>query len=523
MRLSDLLVQSATVFPKRAAVQGQNGTWTYEQLHHFSDVIARRLLETTGIQKQRIGIYMAKSPEAVAAIFGVLKSGACYVPLDPQAPVERLKLIIQDCGIEILITSIQKQSILAEIVKLGSPMQMVIYVDDDGKKNITSLLISTVALNPAIEGSTPPLVSPDYNESALAYILYTSGSTGQPKGVMISHSAAWAFVKWAASLLQLSETDRFASHAPFHFDLSVFDIYAAILHGGCICLVPPALSIFPKSLADFIERESITVWYSVPSILIQLVLYGGLQERQLSGLKYIIFAGEVFPTKYLSQLMDQVPKAEYYNWYGPTETNVCTYNAVLEAPAGGKTVPIGKACSGQHLYVVDETQHLCPTGEMGELWVYGPTLMEGYWNDPEKTVHSLLDNPFSATQQKVYRTGDLVRWNEAGELEYHGRLDHMIKSRGYRIEIGEIETILHKHPEIREAAVVGVPDEQIGKRIKAVLSLQPNSHLTELLIKQYCGQHLPSYMIPDLIQIMPNLPRTSTNKIDRKQLEEGTL
>lgn len=520
MRLSDLLVQSAAAFPERPAVQGQNGTWTYQQLHHFSDVIARRLFETTGVQKQRIGIYMAKSPEAVAAMFGVLKSGACYVPLDPQAPTGRLKLIIKDCWIEILITSIQKQTALAEIVQPGSPVQMVIYVDYDGQQNVTSWPILTVVLNPATDVSFQTLVYPDYTESALAYILYTSGSTGQPKGVMISHRAAWAFVEWAASVLQLSETDRFASHAPFHFDLSVFDIYVAILKGGCICLVPSGLSIFPKSLADFIERESITIWYSVPSILIQLVLYGGLQDRRLHALKYIIFAGEVFPTKYLAQLMDQVPNAEYYNWYGPTETNVCTYHAVIEAPVVGKTVPIGKACSGQHLYIVDETRHLCPTGEMGELWVNGPTLMEGYWNDPEKTVHSLLDNPFSVTPQKVYRTGDLVRWNETGELEYHGRHDHMIKSRGYRIEIGEIEAILHKHPEVREAAVVGVPDEQIGKRIKAVLSLQPNSRLTEVLIKQYCAQHLPSYMIPDLIQLTPNLPRTSTNKIDRKKLEQ---
>ena len=520
MRLSDLLVQSVATFPERPAVQGQNGTWTYRQLHHFSDVIAKRLIETEGIQKERIGIFMAKSPEAVGAIFGILKSGACYVPLDPQAPSERLKLIIQDCGIEILISSLQKQSVLTEIVQAGSPVKMVIYVTSEGEFNTNALPIPAVVLNMAAEPSVQTFAYPNYKESALAYILYTSGSTGQPKGVMISHCAAWAFVEWAVGLLQLSETDRFASHAPFHFDLSVFDIYAAILKGGCLCLVPPALSIFPKSLADFIQRESITVWYSVPSILIQLVLHGGLQERQLNHLKYIIFAGEVFPTKYLAQLMDQVPKAKYYNWYGPTETNVCTYHTVVEAPDDGKAVPIGKACSGQHLYVVDETHHLCPTGEMGELWVYGPTLMEGYWNDPEKTLHTLIENPFSATPQKVYRTGDLVRWNEKGELEYHGRLDHMIKSRGYRIEIGEIETVLHKHPEVREAVVVGVPDEQIGKRIKAVVSIQPNSSLTESLIKQYCTQHLPSYMVPDVVQIMLSLPRTSTNKIDRKKLEQ---
>jgi amino acid adenylation domain-containing protein len=521
MKLSDLLVQSAKAFPGRPAVQGQSKTWTYQRLHEYSDAIAGRLLGETGVQKQRVGIYMDKAPETVAAIFGVLKSGACYVPLDPMAPLERLKLIIRDCGLGIIITSIHKQDGLHQLVEDSSPVQMLIFADYDAQSELGFWPVRVLTLNPAENLPLEPISFPEYSESALAYILYTSGSTGQPKGVMIQHSAAYAFVQWAAASLRLSEADRFASHAPFHFDLSVFDIYAAILHGGCICLVPSALSIFPKSLADFIENESITVWYSVPSILIQLVLHGRLEQRRLDRLKHIIFAGEVFPTKYLSQLLLQVPGAKYYNWYGPTETNVCTYQAVSVAPPEDKTVPIGKPCTGQELYIVDEDQRPCAAGEKGELWVHGPTLMEGYWNDAEKTSRSLVDNPFSQTPQKIYKTGDMVSWNEAGELEYHGRIDHMIKSRGYRIEIGEIETVLNKHEEIHEAAVVGVQDEQVGKRIKAALVLRPDSRLTEPQIKHYCAQHLPAYMVPESIQVLACLPRTSTNKIDRKKLEQG--
>jgi amino acid adenylation domain-containing protein len=520
MRLSDLLARSAEAFPDRPAVQGQHATWTYRQLDEFSDAIAGSLLAIDGLQKERVGVYMDKAPETVAALFGILKSGACYVPLDPGAPPERLKLIIADCGLNVLVTSVHKRNVLPPLLSPGTPLQLLLFVDGEPGEDSRAWPVDVRALSPEGERPAQRPRTADDDDSALAYILYTSGSTGQPKGVMISHRAAWAFVEWSADLLRLSEMDRFASIAPFHFDLSVFDLYTAVLHGGCICLVPSGVAIFPRSLADYIEKQGITVWYSVPSVLIQLALHGGFEQRNLSRLRYVIFAGEVFPTKYLSKLLAQVPTAEHFNWYGPTETNVCTYYQVREAPPEDATIPIGAACSGQCLYVVDETGRLCAEGEIGELWVHGPTLMEGYWNDPEKTAGTLLRDPFCDGERKVYRTGDLVRTLEGGDLEYHGRLDHMIKSRGYRIEIGEIETVLLRHEEIREAAVVGIPDELIGRRIKAVVCPKSGGSLTAAAIKEYCRNHLPSYMVPDAVELVEMLPRTSTNKINRKLLEK---
>ena len=243
---------------------------------------------------------------------------------------------------------------------------------------------------------------------------------------MITHKASLAFVDWACDYLKVTSGDRLSAHAPFHFDLSVFDIYAAFKMGALLHIEPPGISAFPESLAKFIVDKKISIWYSTPYILIQLLLHGGLKSKDFSSLKKIVFAGEVFPIKYLKPLMQIITSAEYYNFYGPTETNVCAGYRVNSVPNDDKPIPIGKSAAGGKLFVIDETGSLAKDGDLGELYVSGPTLMEGYWNDSWKTKSVLLGS-FPHAKGKVYRTGDFVIRNKNGNLEYHGRRDGMIK------------------------------------------------------------------------------------------------
>ena len=234
---------------------------------------------------------------------------------------------------------------------------------------------------------------------------------------MLSHRAALSFVDWAAETTQLRPTDVVSSHAPLHFDLSVFELFATCRAGACIALVPPGLNVFPRNLADWIAVQRITVWYSVPSLLAQLALSGGLERHDWSHLREIVFAGEVFPVPHLRRLREQIPGARYRNWYGPTETNVCTaYEVDALPPEQTAPVPIGMSCANCRLLVLDDAGSECSPGEVGELYVSGPSLMSGYHGMPEATARVLVTRGEGSSGVLWYRTGDLVRENAAGLL-----------------------------------------------------------------------------------------------------------
>jgi amino acid adenylation domain-containing protein len=351
----------------------------------------------------------------------------------------------------------------------------------------------------------------------LAYILYTSGSTGRPKGVMLTHRNATSFVGWCSETFAPVASDVFSSHAPFHFDLSILDIYTPLAHGATLVLIPEDTGKEPMALAELIARERITVWYSTPSILSLLVEYGKLETRDCSSLRTVLFAGEVFPVVHLRALKVRWPWPRYCNLYGPTETNVCTWYEVpaIIPPERTEPYPIGRVCSHLEGVVVDATGEPVAEGQEGELCIRGAGVTQGYWNLAEQTARAWLERPDGG---RWYRTGDLVAAEPGGDLRFLGRNDRMVKKRGYRVELGEIEAGLYRHPAVREAAVVAVPDAEAGLRIRAHLVTRDGERISIIELKRFCGTLLPKYMIPDAFSFHAELPRTSTDKTDYQRL-----
>jgi amino acid adenylation domain-containing protein len=519
--LQQLLSKSAALYPDKTAVWARNKTLTYRELAERSNQLAH-LLRQNGLKKgDRVGIYFPKALESIICMFGVLKAGGVYVPLDPQAPAERVGYIIHNCGIRILLSNCEKQQGLS--TNTQQSLELCVLTDSTLKASNGTRVIpwTTLSQFPATELTGLP-----FTETDLAYILYTSGSTGRPKGVMLSHQNALTFVEWCAATFHVSCEDRLSNHAPLHFDLSVFDVYNAIEAGATVYLVSEEIALFPTTLAAFIESKEISIWYSVPSALILLLLHGNLKAEKLAHLRTILFAGEVFPMKYLRQLAELLPGVDLYNLYGPTETNVCTYHQVERERLGGmEKLPIGAACANTEVFAINDLdQKVTAPGETGELFVRGPAVTYGYWGDPEKTRKMVVPNRFQENfEEKMYRTGDLVTLGEDGYYYFLGRRDSMIKSRGYRIELGEIESALLNHAGVREAAAVAIPDEVVGNRIKAFVALHAPQSLKGVDLQHHCALHIPKYMIPEIIEFCSDLPKTSTGKIDRVHLARSAM
>lgn len=527
--LQQLLTISADKHPDQCALVDGERVMTYRELEVASSQLANTLLHA-GVQRgDRVGIYLEKSIEAVVSIFAVLKAGAAYVPFDIHAPVSRVATMAQDCRANVLISTYRamaawENDLLDTLVSL----ETIIVTDTEVKRVEWST--NTIYLVTGNQVGRGPIQNSIEGDD-LAYILYTSGSTGTPKGVMISHRASLSFIDWAYTTFQVSSRDRVSSHAPFHFDLSIFDLFVTIKAGATVILLTKGASMFPLSLAQLIAKEEITIWYSVPWILTKLVLYGRLEKHDFSHLRTILFAGEVFPIKHLKGLMQKIPDATYYNLYGPTETNVCHFYKVPALdPNRIDALPIGRVCAHCEAIVLGDDNQQLDDGEIGELCVSGPSLMTGYWGAPELTddARPLLALHSDRAPQLVYHTGDFVKKEPNGNYLYLGRRDGMIKSRGYRIELGEIENILYRHPLVRQAALITIPDNESSNIIIAFISLDEDrvhgssavKPVTARDLKSFCAQHLPRYMIPSKFEFRSELPHTSTGKIDKHKLQQ---
>ena len=518
--LHQLLSDSAARHPDAEAVRLLNDSITYRELESRSNQLAHALMNSGVTRGDRVGIYLQKSPAAIVSIFGILKTGACYVPVDANAPGPRLLEIARQCEFRALITSCTLFEKLRDTSTEEWPMSAAFYVDKVPEAAALAPQSFSFADTLPSESAAPPSVNVIGHD--LAYILFTSGSTGTPKGVMLSHLNALTFVNWGFETFAITAQDRLSNHAPFNFDLSIFDIFVAVKAGASISLVPEGLSVFPVQLSSFVQNQRITVWYSVPMVLRLLESRGKLEQRDLSALRLVLFAGEVFPTKHLRALMQKLPHPQYANLYGPTETNVCAYYPVQPiASEDSAPIPIGKACANTDLIAIDANgRKITKPGQEGLLYARGSIVMQGYYGRPKESAACFIRNPFAGgREENLYCTGDWVTFDQEGNYLFVGRKDHMIKTRGYRVELGEIEAVMVAHPGVEEAVALAVPDDEIGNTIRAVVTLGDSQSVTSPDLKRHCGEKLPPYMIPEEIEFRDSLPRTGNGKIDRQRLQ----
>ncbi len=526
LRLEQILERGARRHPQRTAVVCGKAELTYGELDLAANAVARKLLAAGVAPGHRVGLYMAKGVCSVAALYGVLKTGAAYVPLDHTGPLSRSFSIMEVCGMDVLLAGLPQLRKLAvadeDPADVGIGRVLVLNEKDvpvDVVPGLPGLEVELLTLPDAVAAavdSSPAPAGLGGTAEDTAYILFTSGSTGTPKGVTISHLSSLYFVRWAADYAGLGEGDRCSNHAPLFFDLSIFDIYASMLAGGAVIIVPPAYSAFPRSLANYVEEQKITVWYSVPSTLMDLLQHGELEPRDLSCLRVIVFAGEVFPLGHLRRLMETLPGRRYLNLYGPTETNVCTAHEVAQLPgADQREIPIGQVCEGlEGLLLGQDGQPVAGCGE-GELLIAGPAVMQGYWAMAAETAAVMYEH----AGLTYYRTGDLVRRGDDGELYFVGRRDSMVKVGGYRVELGEVEVALDALPQVLEGCAVASAGEH-KTHIEVFAVPVPGCELEPAVVTAGLLTRLPKYMMPRRITVQDQLPRTPTGKINRRALAD---
>jgi amino acid adenylation domain-containing protein len=512
IHLHRYLDDAARRWPGKIATREPDGSSiTYRELGSLSDRIRNRLVQLGVRPGDRVGFCIRKSIDGLATIFGALKAGAAYVPIDSRAPPTRNSYILADCAVAVVVVESRfETALLAELSQRGAHPQVLVISDSADGVHLRTLLDEEDRC-----ANAPPAYSASVQPDDLAYILYTSGSTGKPKGVQLTHRNAVSFVEWCSETFSPTSKDRFSSHAPFHFDLSVFDIFCCVKHGGTLVLIGEELGKQPLELAQLISDLQITIWYSAPSILSLIAQYGKLESRSYPSLRLVLFAGEVFPIAHLRSLVKQWPNPRYFNLYGPTETNVCTYYEVPTPIPEDRTepMPIGKICSHLEGVVIDTDGQEVRKGTEGELSIRGEGVTRGYWNLPEQPFISVGAAP------AYYRTGDLVREDPDGNFRYLGRKDRMIKKRGFRVELGEIEACLYQHPGVSEAAVVALPDDVSGMKVHAHVACKGGKKLSLIEMKTFCSEHLPVYMIPDVFSFHASLPKTSTDKVDYQTLK----
>ncbi len=498
---------AAARYPDNIALWSEEQVLSYKELDQLTSSLSAWLNDSLPGHGHRVAVLMPKSTDAIIAIIAVLKSANTYVPLSESWSQGRLSKICEDSQFSFVLTSIDMS---------GLPVH-----EQNTLMTGTAQWREAIHYTPTSNYSAPPVA-----ETSLAYILYTSGSTGTPKGVCVSHRAAYHFPNWAKSEFAMNDQDRVASVSPLTFDLTTFDMFATLAAGAALYLVPEKLKVFPARLSEFLQNHQITIIYAVPSTLILLMQRGKLDSRNLKSMKNVLFAGEEFPVAQFKQLRQLLPAhIDYCNLYGPTETNVCTYYRVPET-LDLATMPIGCALPETHLFLRNESVDASNVST-GELCVAGPTVMNGYHARNDSAANYFLNDPHDIERQ-AYATGDQVSFSTDGILNYHGRLDKMVKIWGYRVELGEIESCLRELDNVAQAAVVKRQKlESAGEELVAFVSMQNSkanndetaSSVFTKVAFAHCKQNLPSYMVPKHINILETLPLNGTGKIDRLQLE----
>jgi amino acid adenylation domain-containing protein len=523
MLLQDTVTIQAEKRPEACALVSGRDRVSYGELEKQTNQLARLLAAAGCKTGDRVGILLPKSVPAIAGLLGALKAGCIYVPMDTHSPAARLARIVESCEPRCILANGESSEVLARMAAdgvLGASIRIG-WLDPAGSREPAGVRSAFRWADLAAVPDSPTGVRPTPDEAA--HILFTSGSTGVPKGVVITHRNVLAFLEWAIPYFGTKQSDRISCHPPLHFDLSTFDIYGTFLAGAELHLVSAATSLLPQKLAEFIRASRLTQWFSVPSVLKFMAQFDVVAPDDFPGLKRVLWCGEALPTPTLIYWMKRLPKVRFTNLYGPTEATIASsYYTVPRCPESEtEPIPIGTACAGEELAVLDERLKPLPPGEIGDLYIKGAGLSPGYWRDPEKTRAVFLEDGKGG---RMYKTGDLARLGGGGLIYLLGRSDSQIKSRGYRIELGEIETALYTLPYIRECAVVAIPSDGFeGMAICCAYTLAPASGAEPAELREKLGELVPSYMLPSRWLRFDELPLNANGKIDRPRLREHFL
>jgi D-alanine--poly(phosphoribitol) ligase subunit 1 len=496
----EYFLQTLERLPQKVACADRNGPWTFDKLAIRSASYAHAILRSTSAQNQPIAVYLPKGTEAVASFLAILMSGNCYAPLDTKAPPSRSASVLTDLNPPLILTS---ASLAAVLSGAGVDPEKLLVIDG------------------LAEDRAP---WPDHWQRVIdtdpVYILHTSGSTGRPKGVVVSHRSVIDYIDWARECFAIDEQCVIGNQAPFIFDNSTLDLYLAFATGATLNLIPDELFLFPVRLLEYLAVNEVTFLFWVPSIMVSVANKGALDQVPGLRLNKVLFAGEVMPARHLNMWRSRFPAALFANLYGPTEVTVdCTYHVIDEDLGDEEPVPIGRPCRNSDVFLLNDQDALCGTGERGEICVRGTSLALGYWNQPEATAAAFVQNPLNPhVPERIYRTGDVAYWSDRGDLIFVGRKDLQIKHMGYRIELGEIEgAALHVRGIRNGCALYDVQKKEL------LLVYEADRDIPSAQIRDHLGQSLPKYMLPTVFRRLLELPRTSNGKIDRQRLSKEHL
>ena len=490
---------------------------SYRELDEKSNQLANTLIAHGAKQQDRVAIFLHKSLELGVAIYGILKAGCIFVPIDPFIPKDRLSFIIQDCDISHTICSDELlEPLCAACKNPNGVLRMSVY----GAHPTNATANTTSWPDIYTQNTKRPVLS--LIDQDLGYIMYTSGSTGVPKGMMHSHSGSITYARWGASHVSLTSEDRVASHAPLHFDLSVFDFFSTARAGATVVLVPEAVTRFPASWTQTIESERISVVFTVPYTLTTMLEQGAMDKRDLTSLRWILYGGEPFQPKMLRRLMQKLKDVRFTNVYGPAEAPSCTcHNVNIPDDGNDDPISIGTVSRNSSDIILNDQDNKCEHGEAGELCIRSSSLTHGYWNRPDLNATAYFLEPGFGPFPKVYfRTGDRVVRRADGNLHFLGRVDRMVKIRGQRVELDEVESVLSSHPSVIEAAAFTVKDDADNQTVLAVVTVKSTHGTNSAELLRYARTKLSSYAVPLDLEIRGDLPHNSSGKIDRKMISE---